>query len=78
MLYLAAYLRRATATPRTPLLLRALFATATVVDARHSALTGAEPGTVLVRPPQDVQAAIDVVGAARDAVVAGVGAPGAA
>jgi hypothetical protein len=28
MLYLAAYLRQATATPRTPLLLRALFATA--------------------------------------------------
>jgi len=43
-----------------------------VVDARHSALTGAEPGTVLVPSPQDVQGAIDVVGAARYAIVAAV------
>jgi hypothetical protein len=163
MVYLAAYLRQATATPRTPLLLRALFATATgvveplvtrlvrmlmyhaapqdhssladpsldgqarkacfgapttwrdaleaqgvsgigdlvdwaelgrlwedrnviahrgsVVDAHHSAQTGAEPGTVLVPSPQDVQGAIDVVGAARYALVAAVWAhlePGAA
>ena len=154
MLYLAAYLRQALPTPRTPLLLRALFATATgmveplvtrlvrelmyraapqtylsaadprldeqaraacfgppakwraaleaqgvsgtgdlvdwaalgrlwqdrnviahrgsVVDARHSALTGAEAGTVLLLAPQEVQAAIDQVGAARYALVAGV------
>lgn len=152
ILYLAAYLRQATPTPRTPLLLRALFATATgmveplvtrllrllmyhsapqdyssladpsldgqarkacfgapatwraaleaqgvsgigdlvdwaelgrlwedrnviahrgsVVDARHSAQTGAEPGTVLVPSPQDVQATIDLVGAARYALLA--------
>jgi len=43
-----------------------------VVDARHSALTGAEPGTVLVPSPQDVQGAIDLVGAARYALVAAV------
>ena len=154
MLYLAAYLRQALPTPRTPLLLRALFATAvgmveplvtrlvrqlmyraarqaylsaadpkldelarkacrggpkewraaletlgvsgtgdlvnwaalgqywedrnviahrgSVADARHSALTGSEPGTVLVPSPQEVQAAIDQVGAARYALVAAV------
>jgi hypothetical protein len=154
MLYLATYLRQTTKSARTPLLLRALFATATgiveplvtrlvrllmyhaapqdyssladpsldeqarkacfgapatwraaleaqgvsgigdvvdwaelgrlwedrnviahrgsVVDARHSALTGAEPGTVLVPSPQDVQGAIDLVGAARYALVAAV------
>jgi hypothetical protein len=52
-----------------------------IVDARHSVLTGAEPGTVLVPSPQDVQGAIDVVGAARYALVAAVWAhlePGAA
>jgi hypothetical protein len=154
MLYLAAYLRQSTATPRTPLLLRALLVTATgiveplvtrlvrllmyhaapqdyssladpsldekarqacfgapakwraaleaqgahgtgdlvdwaelgrlwadrnviahrgsVVDARHSALTGTEAGTVLAPSPQDVQGAIDQVGAARYALIAAV------
>jgi hypothetical protein len=154
MLYLATYLRQALPTPRTPLLLRALFATAvgmveplvtrlvrmlmyraatqdyssladprldeqarkacwgpptnwreaietqgvsgtgdlvdwaalgrlwedrnviahrgSVVDARHGALTGTEPGTVLAPSPQDVQTAIDLIGAAHYALVAAV------
>ncbi len=43
-----------------------------VVDARHGALTGAEPGTVLAPSPEDVQGAIDQVGAARYALIAAV------
>lgn len=43
-----------------------------VVDARHSARTGTEPGTVLAPSPQDVQTAIDLIGAARYALVAAV------
>jgi len=152
MLYLRAYLRQAIASPRTPLLMRALFVTAvgtaepwvtrlvrllmyhaapdayssladpqldqearaacfgpppkwrealealgvsviselvdwaalgrlwedrnviihrgSVVDARHSAMTGADTGTVLLPPPEDVQAAIDQIGAVRYALVA--------
>jgi hypothetical protein len=42
------------------------------VDARHSTLTGAEPGTVLALSPQDVHGAIDLVGAARYALIAAV------
>ena len=154
MMYLAAYLRQTMVTPRTPLLLRALFVTAvgmveplvtrlvrllmyqaapqayssladrrldeqarkecfgppakwrqafealgvsgigklvdwaalgrlwedrnviahcgSVTDARHSALTGAQPGSVLLPSPEDVQAAIDQIGAARYALVAAV------
>jgi len=154
MLYLVAYLRQAAVSPRTPLLLRALFVTAvgtveplatrlvrllmyhaasqeyssladprldqqardacfgppgrwrqafealgvsvisglvdwaalgqlwedrnviihrgSVVDARHSIVTGADPGTVLLPSPEDVQPAIDQVGAARYAPAAAV------
>src|SRR5262249_41429962 len=43
-----------------------------VVDARHSALTGSESGTVLASSPQEVQAAIDQGGATRYALVAAV------
>lgn len=154
MLYLVAYLRQAAVSPRTPLLLRALFVTAvgtveplvtrlvrllmnhaapqqyssladprldqqardacfgpptkwrealealgvnvigdlvdwaalgrlwedrnviihrgSVVDARHSTVTGIESGTVLLPSPEDVRSTIDQIGAARFALVAAV------
>jgi len=43
-----------------------------VVDARHSIATGASPGTVLLPSPEDVQSAIDQIGAARYALAAAV------
>jgi hypothetical protein len=43
-----------------------------VVDARHSTVTGADPGTVLLPSPEDVRSAIDQIGAARYALAAAV------
>ncbi|MGI5238564.1 hypothetical protein [Dactylosporangium sp. CA-139066] len=43
-----------------------------VTDQRHSDKTGTEPGTVLTPTAEDVQAAIDDIGAARFGIVAAV------